>query len=107
MEENKEGPSLIEKLATVTDAMQMMFPKGKIICVYELNEDEFKSVQKNFRAIDNQHKKFSIDISGLEHVFIIENTNIDENMKKEEPPKKRSIKQKLFSWFKSGGGSIQ
>ncbi len=107
MGEDQEGPTLIENLATVTDAMQTMFPDGKIICIYELNETEFKSVQENFRKIDHQHTKFSIDISGLEHVFILENTNFAEELEVNQPPKKKTIKQKLFSWFKSGGSSVK
>ena len=107
MGEDQEGPTLIENLATVTDAMQTMFPDGKIICIYELNETEFKSVQENFRKIDHQHTKFSIDISGLEHVFILENTNLIDEVKEEQPPKKKTIKQKLFSWFKSSGSSVK
>ena len=106
MAENQEGPSLIENLATVTDAIQTMFPNGKIICVYELNETEYKAVQSNFRAVDNQHTRFSIDMSGLEHVFILENTGIVEKVE-EKVPEKKTIKQKLFSWFKSGGSSVK
>jgi ABC-type uncharacterized transport system YnjBCD substrate-binding protein len=112
MAENQEGPSLIENLATVTDAIQTMFPNGKIICVYELNETEYKAVQSNFRAVDNQHTRFSIDMSGLEHVFILENTGIVEKVEKvekveEKVPEKKTIKQKLFSWFKSSGSSVK
>jgi ABC-type uncharacterized transport system YnjBCD substrate-binding protein len=106
MAENQEGPSLIENLATVTDAIQTMFPNGKIICVYELNETEYKAVQSNFRAVDNQHTRFSIDMSGLEHVFILENTGIVEKVE-EKVPEKKTIKQKLFSWFKSSGSSVK
>ena len=74
MAENQEStPNIIENLALVTDAMQTMFPSGKMICVYELNEEDFKKVQNNFRKIDHGHKRFSVDISGLEHVFIQEN----------------------------------
>lgn len=102
MGENTENSSLIENLAIVTDAMQNIFPNGKIICVYELNETEFKMVQNNFRSIDNQHKRFSIDISEMEHVFILENLSIIENK-----PKKKTIYQRLFSWFKSGGSSVK
>lgn len=106
MAENQEGPSLIENLATVTDAIQTMFPNGKIICVYELNETEYKAVQSNFRAVDNQHTRFSIDMSGLEHVFILENTGIVEKVE-EKVPEKKTIKQKLFSWLKSSGSSVK
>lgn len=73
MAENQEStPNIIESLALVTDAMQTIFPEGKMICVYELNDTDFKKVQKNFRKIDHIHKRFSINISELEHVFIHE-----------------------------------
>ena len=51
-EDQKSPPSVIENLALVTDAIQTMFPDGKIICVYELNDQDFKKVQENFRKID-------------------------------------------------------
>ena len=73
MAENQESaPNIIENLALVTDAIQTIFPEGKIICVYELNDEDYKKVQVNFRKIDNVNKRFSVDISGLEHVFIHE-----------------------------------
>ena len=117
MAENQEStPNIIENLALVTDAMQTMFPDGKIICVYELNDDDFKKVQENFRKIDHHHKRFSIDISGLEHVFIHEDFQEDE-VKQEEPKKEEevkkndnpvgSLKNKISSWFVSGGSSVQ
>lgn len=106
MAENQESPSIIESLAVVTDAMQTIFPEGKMICVYELPEEEFKKVQTNFRKIDSQYNRFSIDISGLEHVFILENTNIPIAETPKQNPPKKTIKQKLVSWFKSSGGTI-
>ena len=102
MAENKENSSLIENLAVVTDAIQNILPKGKIMCVYELNETEFKMVQNNFRLIDAQHERFSIDMSGMEHVFILENLKIVENK-----PTKKTIKERLFSWFKSSGSPVK
>ena len=105
-EDQESPPSVIENLALVTDAIQTMFPDGKIICVYELNDQDFKKVQENFRKIDNQHKRFSIDMSGLEHVFILENTGIVEKVE-EKVPEKKTIKQNLFCWFKSGGSSVK
>ena len=73
MAENQEStPNIIESLALVTDAMQTIFPDGKMICVYELNEEDYKKIQSNFRKIDHVHKRFSVNISGLEHVFIHE-----------------------------------
>ena len=104
MAENQESnTSVIEGLALVTDAMQTMFPEGKLICVYELYEEDFKKVQSNFRKIDSVHNRFSIDISGVEHVFISEKYKPVVI----EKPKKKTIKNKLFSFFKGGASSVE
>ena len=75
-----------------------------MICVFELNDDDFKKVQSNFRKIDNQHKKFSINISGVEHVFIHEelaNQKYENIVEEPKVKSKKTIIQKLLSWFKS------
>jgi hypothetical protein len=115
MEENQEGTtSIIENLALITDAMQTVFPNGKMICVYELNDEDYKSVQKHFRKIDHFHNKFSVDISGLEHVFINESvmgevTEEKPQEKTDEPKKEKptSLVGKMSSWFERGGGSVE
>jgi hypothetical protein len=86
-EDQKSDISIIEQLALVTDAMQNMFNDGKIICVYELKNEDFKKVQRHFREIDHQYKRFSIDMSGLEHVFIHEDfkNDIQENIIENQP----------------------
>ena len=103
MEENKESfIGVIEKLALVTDGIQNIFPDGKVICVYELDEEDFKKVQENFRKIDHSHKRFSIDISGVEHVFIheaFERLNEKKEIKT-EIIKKQSWIKKILSSFK-------
>ncbi len=71
MEENKKSVvEPIEKMAMITDALQDLFPEGKIICVLELKKEDFKKIQGNFRTIDHTHNKFSINISGVDFVFI-------------------------------------
>jgi hypothetical protein len=102
MEEDKKSvDGVLENLALITDAMQTLFPEGKMICVFELNDDDFKKVQNNFREIDRGYKKFSIDMSGVEHVFIHEDS-VDysfEDPKKEEPKKKLSPLKRFLSRF--------
>ena len=102
MEEDKKSvDGVLENLALITDAMQTLFPEGKMICVFELSDDDFKKVQNNFRKIDRGHKKFSIDMSGVEHVFIHEDS-VDysfEDSKKEEPKKKLSPLKRFLSRF--------
>jgi hypothetical protein len=106
MGEDQKSPDILESLAIITDAMQTLFPEGKMICVYELEEKDYKKVQQKFRKIDHYHNKFSIDISGLEHVFVLENAFVTpkEEPKKEEP--KKTIMKKLLSLFKGGSGSV-
>lgn len=110
MEEDKKSiGGVLENLALITDAMQTLFPEGKMICVFELNDEDFKKVQSNFRKIDRGHKKFSIDMSGVEHVFIHEES-VDysfEEPKKEEPMKKTSPLKKFLSRFIGGGPSVK
>jgi hypothetical protein len=114
MEENqKSNDGVLENLALITDGIQTLFPDGKIICVFELNDDDFKKVQGNFRKIDSGYKKFSIDMSGVEHVFIHESVNdeigdkFDNTPKVEEQPKPQSMWKKFLSRFKSGGSSVK
>jgi hypothetical protein len=73
MAENKEDDiGVIEKLAMISDAMEDLFPDGKIIGVFELGKKDYRKVQKHFRDVDRSHKKFKIDISGVEFVFTLD-----------------------------------
>lgn len=104
MEEGKKSvDGVLENLALITDGLQTLFEDGKMICVYELNDEDFKKVQSNFRKIDNQHKKFSIDISGVQHVFIheeIANQKYDNVVEEPKVEPKKTIREKLLSFFK-------
>lgn len=110
MEEDKKSvDGVLENLALITDAMQTLFPEGKMICVFELNDVDFKKVQNNFRKIDRGHKKFSIDMSGVEHVFIHEDS-VDYSFgepKEEESKKELSPLKKFLSRFIGGRSSIK
>ena len=111
MEENQKSiDGILENLALITDAMQTLFPDGKMICVFELNDEDFKKVQKNFRKIDQVHRKFSIDMSGVEHVFIHEDSvmfPIVETKKEETPKKTQSPLKRFLSRFVGGGSSVK
>ena len=104
MDEGKKSvDGVLENLALITDGLQTLFEDGKMICVYELNDEDFKKVQSNFRKIDNQHKKFSIDISGVQHVFIheeIANQIYDNVVEEPKVEPKKTIREKLLSFFK-------
>lgn len=69
---------VIEKLALLSDAVDELFPNGRKVVVFELKEEEFKQVQQNFRQIDQTHKQFKIDISGIEFIFLLDELLSDE-----------------------------
>jgi hypothetical protein len=62
--------------------------------VFELPEVDFKEVQKNFREIDSNYTKFKIDLSGVEVIFILENSY------EEEKPIEEPVMVKKESWIK-------
>jgi hypothetical protein len=94
MDENKKSiDGVIEKLALITDGIQTLFPDGKSALIIELKENDYKKIQKNFRDVDRQHKQFKIDISGVECVFVLENTL----NKKEEEIKEIGLWKRLLS----------
>lgn len=71
MEEDKKSfNGILEKLALITDATEQLFPDGKSLIIFELDDQDFDDVRKNFRKIDKNHKKFTVDISGVEILFI-------------------------------------
>ena len=89
MAENQDTPiGDLEKLALIAESIQSTFI-GKGTIVFELKKDEYEKVISHFREIDRHHKQFSIDISGIEHVFIHENFERSENKEevKIEKPK--------------------
>jgi len=77
-ENNKSIDGIVEKLALIVEATETLFPDGKMAVVFQLNGDDFKKVQDNFREIDRGHKQFKIDISGTEFIFLQETSLTDE-----------------------------
>lgn len=72
MEENKDNTfGTIEKLALIAESVQTLF-SGKGTIVFELPKGEYTSVINHFREVDRHHKQFSIDISGTEFIFILD-----------------------------------
>jgi hypothetical protein len=72
METNKNtNPGELEKLALIAESVQTMF-SGKGTIIFELPIGEYTSVINHFREVDRQHKQFSIDISGTEFHFILD-----------------------------------
>lgn len=72
MGENKDNTfGTIEKLALIAESVQTLF-SGKGTIVFELPKGEYSSVINHFREVDRHHKQFSIDISGTEFIFILD-----------------------------------
>lgn len=60
----------LEKLALIAESCQTIF-SGKATIIFELPKGEYTTVINHFREIDRHHKQFSIDISGTEFHFIL------------------------------------
>jgi len=72
MEENKNNTlGTIEKLALIAESVQTLF-SGKGTIVFELPKGEYGEVINHFREVDRHHKQFTIDISGTEFIFILD-----------------------------------
>lgn len=74
-ENQKSVDGIIEKLAMIVDAADELFPNGKMLLAFELKETEFKKVQENFRDIDKSFKKFKIDLSGNDIMFLLDESS--------------------------------
>jgi hypothetical protein len=71
MAENKNSaPGELEKLALIADSLQTMF-KGKTSVLLELNREEYNKIIMHFREVDRHHKQFTIDMSGTDFIFIL------------------------------------
>ena len=73
---------IIEKLALVGDGLQTLFPNGSMAVAMELNYDDYKKVQKNFRDVDRDFKQFKIDISGVEFMFLLKDGSLSDVVNK-------------------------
>ena len=62
----------------LTNYLEELFPDGTIAVALELRKTEFKKVQKNFRTIDHSHKQFKIDLSGVEFMFLLNESSTDD-----------------------------
>jgi hypothetical protein len=78
MAENKSIDGIIEKLALVADGLQTLFPDGTMAIAMELNYDDYKKVQKNFRDVDRDFKQFKIDMSGIEFMFLLKDGSLSD-----------------------------
>jgi hypothetical protein len=104
MEKNEKSDiGHLEKLALLSDAVKDIFPDGKTTIAFELNKEDYKTIQGYFRKIDINFNRFQIDISGTEFLFLNE-SYFQELEKKEseiEKPKEEPIEiKKMGFWNK-------
>lgn len=72
MDENqKTDLGYLEKLAILSDSFQDLFPNGTSLVVFELNEEDYRTMQKHFRTIDHHHEQFTVEISGVDFHFML------------------------------------
>jgi hypothetical protein len=70
MAKNKEGINgLIEKLALISDAIGSVFPNGKSVVVYSLDNNDFNFMKSQVNDFSS-NTQFKIDISGIEFIFL-------------------------------------
>ena len=97
---------ILEKLALITDGCQNLFPEGNVIMVFELEDEDFKKIQQNFRQIDHHHKKFTINISEVELVFIHKDyVSVRDLEEKEVVPEPKGLVSRMRSLFSKRGKS--
>lgn len=71
MEENTQSVNrMMEKFALLADAMENIYPQGKGVVVFELNEDDFNQTQKEMLIPTDVSPQFKVDISGTEFIFL-------------------------------------
>lgn len=70
---------LVQKLAILADSTDNLFPKGKKMVIFELKENEFQTAKAQFDIFNKEIKKFNVDISGVEFIFIEDElSNVEE-----------------------------
>jgi hypothetical protein len=70
MAKTKEGVNgLMQKLAQISDDLSTVFPNGKSVVVFSLNETDFNNTKLQVDNFGNMNQ-FKIDISGIEFIFL-------------------------------------
>jgi hypothetical protein len=67
---NKSVNELVERLAVLSDSVDKFFPNGKKMVVFELNKNEFENAKIQFGMMGGEVKRFNVDMSGVEIIFI-------------------------------------
>ena len=72
MDENQKNDlGYLEKLAILSDSFLDLFPNGTSLVVFELDDEDYRKMQKHFRTIDSHHEQFTVEISGVDFHFML------------------------------------
>jgi hypothetical protein len=79
MAKNEEtNIGVTQKLALICDGVQELFPNAKLAFIVEMNQNDFGATKGIFGVEDLITKKFKIDISGTEIIFLSDELLNDE-----------------------------
>lgn len=67
---NKGINELVERLAVLSDSVDKFYPNGKKMIVFELNQNDYQNAKIQFGMMSNDVKRFNVDMSGIEIIFI-------------------------------------
>jgi hypothetical protein len=72
MAENKKSPEFLKKLAVLTDEIQTQLT-AKATLVLELKYNEFRRLLLEFEDVpDAETKEFKVEISGMDFIFLLD-----------------------------------
>jgi len=68
-ENNESNNGLMSRLGMLSLALSEMYPNGKSVVIFSLNDNEFEANKKFFKVVEDGDQ-FKIDISGIEFIYI-------------------------------------
>jgi len=71
MEKAKDNVNgLLTQFAMISESIGEVFPKGKSVVVFSLNEEDFNFTKAQVNNFDRNSTQFKVDISGIEFIFL-------------------------------------
>jgi hypothetical protein len=68
-ENNENNNGLMPRMGMLSLALSEMYPNGKSVVIFSLNDNEFEANKKFFKVVEDGDQ-FKIDISGIEFIYI-------------------------------------
>jgi hypothetical protein len=71
MEKAKDNVNgLLTQFAMISESLGEVFPNGKSVVVFSLNEEDFNFTKAQVNNFDRNSTQFKVDISGIEFIFL-------------------------------------